>query len=93
MSNNPQKFKEFKNLVKDKDEHYPFKVTFDYRKEDNGYILGIPRNYPTSKVEELVNSMATKTWIDRGNAVLMYGHGARDHAKGSFVPKEHNKTL
>ena len=90
MSITPQKFKEFKNLVKNKDNFYPFKVTFDYRKEDNGYMLGMPRNYPTSKVEKLVNSIATQTWIGKGNAVIMYGHGARDHAKGSFVPKEHN---
>jgi len=82
--------KGFKNLKKDEKGHYPFKVTFNYRDEDNGYTLGIPRNYNTNKVVSLVNSEATQHWIDKGNAVVMYGHGARDHAKGSFVAREHN---
>ena len=79
-----------KNLYVDENGIYHFKVTFNYREEDNGYVLGIPRNYPTKKVKALVNSPQTKKWIDNGNAVIMFGHGTRDIAKGRFVPQEHH---
>jgi len=78
--------------IKQIDNQFFFKVTFDYTKENNGYILGVPRNYSKDKVHKLINSTETKTWIDKGNAVIMYGHGARDYHKGSYVPREHNPT-
>ena len=79
-----------KKLELDANGNYPFFITFNYRDEDNGYMLGIPRNYPTKKVKELVNSSKTKKWIDNGNAVIMYGHGTRNISKNRYVPAEHN---
>jgi len=69
---------------------YSFETLLDFTDPQNGYIINNDRDYTIKKIDRLLNSEDTKRWVEIGNALIMYGHMARDIKNSQYLPREHH---
>jgi len=77
------------NIIKE-DWGYRFKTVLDFINQDNGYEILNTRDYKVEDIRALVDSPKTKKWIKNGNALIMWGHRARDIEREDYLPREYH---
>lgn len=75
------------------DNSISWKIDISFDITDEGIVFGVKRNYNPSFISSLIRSKATKQAIEKGYALVMYGHDSRDRKKlGGWTSEYHPVT-